>query len=53
MSFFKLRKRCPYCAHVLNEKGECENPKCINYKGDRDSETTTEEDKKDSSDGSN
>ena len=52
MSFFKLKKRCPYCAHVLNAKGECENPKCINYKGDRET-TTTENDKKDSTNGSN
>lgn len=32
----KIKKRCPYCAHVLNEKGECENPKCIAYKEDKD-----------------
>ena len=27
--FFKLPKRCPYCAHKLNKLGQCKNPNCI------------------------
>jgi hypothetical protein len=27
--FFKLPKRCPYCAHRLNKFGQCKNPNCI------------------------
>lgn len=27
--FFKLPKRCPYCAHKLNKFGQCKNPNCI------------------------
>ena len=24
-------KRCPFCGHKLNEKGYCENKKCVDY----------------------
>lgn len=27
--FFKLSKRCPYCARRLNKIGQCKNPNCI------------------------
>ena len=27
--FFKLPRRCPYCAHKLNKFGQCKNPNCI------------------------
>jgi hypothetical protein len=27
--FFKLPKRCPYCAHRLNKFGQCKNPNCV------------------------
>jgi hypothetical protein len=27
--FFKLPKRCLYCAHKLNKFGQCKNPNCI------------------------
>jgi len=27
--FFKLPKRCPYCAHKLNKFGQCKNQNCI------------------------
>lgn len=29
MGFFKLPKRCPYCAHKLNKQNQCKNPNCI------------------------
>ena len=50
--FFKLPKRCPYCAHKLNKFGQCKNPNCIiGYVPDKkkamstaatETETTTE-----------
>ncbi len=27
--FFKIPKRCPYCAHKVNAQGQCKNPECI------------------------
>lgn len=29
MAKFKVKKRCPYCAHVLREDGTCKNEKCV------------------------
>lgn len=28
---FRLPKRCPYCAHKLDENGKCVNKDCIAY----------------------
>ena len=40
--FFKLPKRCPYCAHRLNKFGQCKNPNCIiGYVPDKRKSTTT------------
>lgn len=42
--FFKLTKRCEYCAHVLRDDGTCQNEKCIAYKPETattDTGTTT------------
>lgn len=38
MAFFKLKKRCPYCAHVL-ENGKCKNKDCIAYVDEIDEES--------------
>ena len=41
--FFKLPKRCPYCAHKLNKLGQCKNPNCIiGYVPDKKKATATE-----------
>ena len=41
--FFKLPKRCPYCAHKLNKFGQCKNPNCIiGYVPDKKKTTATE-----------
>ena len=41
--FFKLPKRCPYCAHKLNKFGQCKNPNCIiGYVPDKKKATATE-----------
>ena len=29
--FFKIKKRCGFCAHVLREDGTCANQRCPNY----------------------
>ncbi len=39
MGFFKLAKRCNFCAHKLDKDGKCVNPKCIAYV--KPTETTT------------
>ena len=40
--FFKLPKRCPYCAHRLNKFGQCKNPNCIiGYVSDKKKSTAT------------
>lgn len=31
---FKVPKRCPYCAHKLDEQEKCMNPDCIAYDPD-------------------
>lgn len=31
MGFFKLKKRCKSCAHVLRDDGTCQNEKCVKY----------------------
>ena len=32
--FFKIKKRCVFCAHVLREDGTCANQRCPNYVDD-------------------
>lgn len=40
--FFKLPKRCPYCAHKLNKFEQCKNPNCIiGYVPDKKKTTAT------------
>ena len=34
--FYKLKKRCRFCAHVLKNDKTCRNPNCIVYKIDLD-----------------
>ena len=40
---FRLPKRCPYCAHKLDENWQCVNKDCIAYVAPTDGagETTT------------
>lgn len=39
MAFFRLKKRCPYCGTVLDDKGNCPRTGCINHQDE-----TTKED---------
>lgn len=39
MSFFTLKKRCPFCAHELTEDNKCQNPECILYVSDESADT--------------
>lgn len=41
MAFFKLKKRCKFCAHTLRNDGTCSNPKCVNYTAEKTAESTT------------
>lgn len=36
---FKLKKRCKFCAHPLRDDGTCQNPKCVNYTEETQSES--------------
>ncbi|MFR9128278.1 MAG: hypothetical protein ACLVLA_12900 [Acidaminococcus intestini] len=40
---FKLPKRCPYCAHKVNEEGKCVNPECIAYDSEEEKKERDEE----------
>ncbi len=40
MGFFKLKKRCKLCAHVLRDDGTCQNEKCVKYVVENDSTDT-------------
>lgn len=40
MGFFKLKKRCKFCAHVLRADGTCQNPNCIDYTEEPTKEST-------------
>lgn len=46
MAFFKLKKRCKFCAHTLRDDGTCQNQKCVNYTEKTSDSTTTDSTKK-------
>ncbi len=47
MAFFKLAKRCNFCAHKLDKDDNCVNPKCIAHtKPEENKQDNTSSDKK-------
>ena len=44
---FKLKKRCIRCLHVLRDDGTCQNPDCVKYTKQKDTEEGKEKAKKD------
>lgn len=51
MDYFKITKRCIRCRKPLRAGGTCQNPKCVRYKPDPETEKKQEEEK--TSDGAN
>lgn len=45
MDYFKITKRCIRCLKPLRENGTCQNPKCVRYKPDTETEKKQEEEK--------